>query len=73
MSDPLKFASGLNLFYNRFDRFSIECESLPRYPYKLILTLLQWMSQNNLNNPRLINHLIQKAFQAAYLKSEQLG
>ena len=29
-SDPLKFASDLNLFYNRFDShdYSIECESL---------------------------------------------
>ena len=29
-TDPLKFASDLNLFYNRFDThdFSIECESL---------------------------------------------
>ena len=75
-TDPLKFASDLNLFYNRFDShaFSIECESLlAAGPYQVILTFLPWMSQINSKSIRLIKLLVQMAFQAAYLKSVQLS
>ena len=70
-TDPLKFASALNLLYNIFDSrdFSIECESLLAagpLPVPGDFDISTVDVTNQFKSIRLIKLLVQLAFQAAY-------